>query len=229
MELPESQLVWLTKEQLDELSPGLGGERGGTEQSSSTTPETDPATGDRTTGDPATSDPATGEPPTGDTASESTAASAGGRSTADASLPLPPTLDPTRAVRPSFGLGGIIDPVDLANQIGEIRESLSSKLGEDVAEALLPSTAAGNPRNNHASLQALLTDINNSVEQALNGGERTTLRYERRFKGNTYRFNLEADFLPDHVRVRSGTSRSSRSPTSPAPPWRRSAPAAGRC
>ncbi|MBQ6641310.1 MAG: hypothetical protein IJH84_09785, partial [Saccharopolyspora sp.] len=172
-ELPGTQLMWLTKDQLDELRPGLP-EQDGTAAPDAPVRPDEPAEAGPSEPPPRAEQDGPAEPP----------------------LPVPPALDPQRAVRPSFGLGGIIDPVDLRDQLGQVRTSLAERYGAEVAQALLPQDSAGNWHQNQDLLNTLLSDVNDAAKQTMNGGERTELRYERRFRGNTYHFALEAEFTP---------------------------------
>ncbi|MDQ2588078.1 WXG100-like domain-containing protein [Saccharothrix yanglingensis] len=116
--------------------------------------------------------------------------------TGDRAVETPASLRPDRTTKPSIGLGGIIDPIDLSARIDTLRANLARTpgIGPDLAARLLPDSALDPKNANIAAVTWFLSDANRMVNSLLNGGTATPVRLEDRFSGRTYELTLDAAF-----------------------------------
>ncbi|MEU3115935.1 DUF6531 domain-containing protein [Micromonospora chalcea] len=113
----------------------------------------------------------------------------------------PGTPDDTEqpAFRPgpqrSFGIGGATTHVDLTDRIPHLRRALARAAGEELAQAILPSTQDRSPFDPVRGLgsSGFLGAAHLHLADALNGGRSEPIRVERRFRGSTYHVTLTAE------------------------------------
>ncbi|WP_143116551.1 toxin glutamine deamidase domain-containing protein, partial [Actinokineospora alba] len=114
--------------------------------------------------------------------------------TEDRGIEVPPSLRQGASSKPSMGLGGIIDPIDLRDVVDNLRVRLAAELGLALADRLLPDSTLDPKNPNIARIKALLSDPNNTVNMLINGGVVHAVRLEDRMSGRTYELTMEARF-----------------------------------
>ncbi|MFI9005944.1 hypothetical protein ACIGNX_01765 [Actinosynnema sp. NPDC053489] len=116
--------------------------------------------------------------------------------TAERGVEPPASLRPGGSAKPSIGLGGIIEPIDLSAQVDALRVKLAANpdVGPELAARLLPDSSLDPKNANIAAVKWFLSDANRMVNSLINGGTSTPVRLEDRFSGRTYDLTLDATF-----------------------------------
>ncbi|MFE0019821.1 hypothetical protein, partial [Amycolatopsis sp. NPDC059021] len=107
---------------------------------------------------------------------------------------VPASLREGGAARPSLGVGGVSERVDVTGALVELRNQLAVSLGSrEAALRLLPERLVEHANDNLRDAQQFLSDVNRSVHQLLNGKAVDPIRLENRFGGQTYDLTLTAN------------------------------------
>jgi hypothetical protein len=105
---------------------------------------------------------------------------------------LPPPVSMGQNQVSSLGIGGVTATIDLTGSIANLHAALVTNMGQEAANRLLPSSSLDTSHDNHRELNRFLSDVNRSVNSALNGGKITPLRLEDKWSGRTYYVTLDA-------------------------------------
>ncbi|UOZ06955.1 hypothetical protein [Amycolatopsis sp. WQ 127309] len=79
-----------------------------------------------------------------------------------------------------------LEPVDLSGHIVPLREALRRRLGQEVAERLLPVSRLPGTIDNTSRAEGFLSHINAALTEAANGGSSASLRLDGLISGETY-------------------------------------------
>ncbi|MFD2419621.1 hypothetical protein [Amycolatopsis pigmentata] len=109
-------------------------------------------------------------------------------------LPVPASLreGDGGAAKPSLGLGGVRERIDLAHLVGDLRDQLKASLGKEAAHRLLPPHLVERGNDNHREARAFLSDVNRAMHHLLNGRRADPIRLENWANGETYDLTLSA-------------------------------------
>ncbi|MGW1680130.1 hypothetical protein [Saccharopolyspora sp. NPDC002376] len=101
---------------------------------------------------------------------------------------------------------GVTEPIDLTNAIEPLREQLVRRLGQEQADALLPSSSLDGEHDNPREAERYLSQFQASLGDLANGGTGTPLRLHGRLGGETYELRVDAQLrgTPEPVGIKHG-------------------------
>ncbi|MBQ6640180.1 MAG: hypothetical protein IJH84_03995, partial [Saccharopolyspora sp.] len=88
---------------------------------------------------------------------------------------------------------GVIEPVDLSDQLKPLHDQLVRRLGQERADELLSPASQGTAHDNYAEAERYLSRIQASLRDLSNGGTSAPLRLEDRLRGETYELHVAAE------------------------------------